>query len=196
MFKYEPGKYPEFDELFSDEAADEVEELIRFLENDNSNIYSILMPENSKIKDKAVYAALMIIFRNLVSSDIRNNKLIWKLYFQGTQVSAMKDDNIFRILLSDTTAKLHLTKDFLLLITEYMDSWEDVSIRRKDDSSDDYVLCFIYRDSRAQALREVKADMRVRFFVALLIAAGLILLGLLIIFIMKFSVFSTSTRIG
>ena len=138
-FRYEPGKYPKFEEIMKGEKPEEVRKLAEFLSKVPTNIYGILMPAFHPVIQESIEDSTFA-FKYITGSsdckDMAGNKLLWKLFFKGTLVAPIIHKQAFHDMITKTTKESKIPKDVLKIIRKQMSSSETVFlVRNKEDKS-------------------------------------------------------------
>lgn len=185
-FRYEEGKYPALDKLMKKEKPEEYKTLTDFLSKVPVNLYGILMPFfHPNIKDSVGEAAYA--FKYITTSqdckDMRDNRLLWKLYFKGNLVTPIMRIYELHMEITKQTMSCKLPLGTLKIIKKEMAYRVPAYIKRKKEDKEWYYLFFLkpeeYRGSytgryleRPVVVGEHGNDLAIRF--AIMIAVVLL----------------------
>ena len=142
-FRYKAGEYPDFDKIMKKENPEEVKKLVKFLETIPVNIYGLLMPVfppsyKNRLQDSGT--AFNIIMTAPYCRDMKDNRLLWKLFFRGTLISPIIHKQDLHIAITKRTMDTKIPREILKVIKKEMSYSETVFVKRKKEDKDWYYL--------------------------------------------------------
>ncbi len=142
-FRYAKDKYPRLDLLMRNENPEEYGKLCGFLSSVRVNLYGLLMP-SVRLFAKEASDDFMFAFNYILTSpdcsDMRENRLLWKLFFKGSLMSPITEDKDVRAALNKYTLEHNVNKRILKLIRKEASFGARMAVKRRKDDREWYYL--------------------------------------------------------